>query len=275
MLSSPRRGRRAFTLFQLLLVLALLLILIALFLPAIVGVRRTVAARSQCANNFKQIVLAMHNCNDTYGRMPPAVGSFPIQGKMENTCFFYLLPFIEQQNLYNNAAAGQDFSVWTNATYHEPVKTYLCQQDVSGGTTHRYDGWLATSNYAVNFLVFGDRNRNSLDGAPRLPATIPDGTSNTIFVAERLQMCGGEPNAWGYAGASPWAPVFAYYGTDHFQVNPSAETCDPQRAQGPHPGGFHVGLGDGSFRVLDAKLSTYTWTLACDPNDGLVMPADW
>ena len=274
MLRSPRPSRLGFTLFQLLLVLAILIILLALMLPALVRVR-VAAARSQCANNLKQIALAMHNCNDTYGKLPPAVGSFPAANKLHNTYFFYVLPFIEQANLYNRAQTGDDFSAWTNEVYSQPIKTYLCPQDNTGDKTNQYDGWLATCNYAANYLVFGDPPRNSLEGSPRIPATFLDGTSNTIVFAERLQVCGGQPNSWAYAGASPWTPVFAYYSTDRFQVNPSDQACDPELAQGPHPGGLQVGIADGSVRFLSEKLSETTWYFALTPNGGEVFGADW
>lgn len=267
-------SRLGFTLFQLLLVLAILIILLALLLPALVKVR-VAAARSQCSNNLKQIVLAMHNMNDTYGKLPPVAGSFPIPGKEHNSIFFYMLPFIEQQNLFNLGNTGPDYSAWTNGIYRYPIKTYHCPQDNTGGKMYLYDGWLATCNYAANFLAFGDPKNNSLEGSARIPASFPDGTSNTIVFAERLQICAGQPNAWAYSGVSPWTPVFGYYSTDRFQVNPSDATCDPSLAQGPHPGGLQVGMCDGSVRLLGPKLTETTWYSALTPNGGEVLGPDW
>src|SRR5262249_35814525 len=106
MIPRTRLRRTGFSLFELLIILALLALLFALLLPAAVKVRQA-AARSQCSNNLRQLVLAMHNMHDTYALMPPLAGPFPANNPSHGTLFFYMLPFIEQDNLYKNAH-GQD-----------------------------------------------------------------------------------------------------------------------------------------------------------------------
>jgi type II secretory pathway pseudopilin PulG len=271
MTSSQRRP--AFTLFQLLVVLAILALLIGLALPAIQKVRQA-AARMRCGNNVKQILLATHNCHDTYAKLPPLVGSFPKDGS-PGTVFYYLLPFLEQDQLYTNSK-GEDGkqSVWNNGTYGKVVKTFLCPEDMSGGPDPRYEGWLALSSYAANFQVFGDRTTNSMQGSSRF-ASITDGLSNTIFFAERYQMCNGTPNGWGYAGESTWAPAIGYLILDKFQYQPTQKDCDATRVQSIHAGGCQVGLGDGSVRTVSVNVSPDTWWKAIVPDDGLPLGDDW
>jgi hypothetical protein len=155
------------------------------------------------------------------------------------------------------------------------IKTYVSPNDPGDAKDLIHDGWLAKSNYAANFLVFGDPRTDSLAGQARFPASIPDGTSNTIFFAQRYRLCGSDPCAWGYDGGTAWAPAFAYLRKGKFQTRPAADRCDSALAQGLFPEGINVGLGDGSVRLVAATLSPETWWLACDPADGNPLGIDW
>jgi prepilin-type processing-associated H-X9-DG protein len=260
--------RSAFTLFELLIGLALLILLLGLLLPAVQKVREA-AARTQCANNLKQIVLAMHNCNDTYNKLPPTVGAFPPGAKSDGTFHFYLLPFIEQDNVYKNAGDGTGgFSVWTNNTHGILIRTFICPNDGSAGKQLLFDDWLATTNYSANFLAFG------LAGA-QIPATFTDGLSNTIAFAERRQICNQTPCAWAYSGETEWAPMFAYSSQAKFQIDPAPAQCNPALAQTIHPGGVQAGMADGSVRLINNSISPQTWYHACTPNGGEVLGEDF
>jgi prepilin-type N-terminal cleavage/methylation domain-containing protein/prepilin-type processing-associated H-X9-DG protein len=101
-MSRQKTPRTAFTLIELLVVIAIIAILIALLVPAVQKVREA-AARSECQNNMKQIGLALHNFHNVFQ-------GFPKAGKLTNELSWhvYILPFIEQDNLYKqfNLAPG-------------------------------------------------------------------------------------------------------------------------------------------------------------------------
>src|ERR1700730_2412940 len=105
-------GRRAFTVLELLVVIAIIGVLIGLILPAVQKVRDS-ANRLKCQNNLKQMGLALHHYHDANGCFPPAkVNSgagpktqsfYPQDAKFlvyNHTGFVFLLPYLEQDNLY-------------------------------------------------------------------------------------------------------------------------------------------------------------------------------
>src|SRR5438270_2432367 len=136
---SPKQ-RTAFTLIELLVVIAIIAILIALLVPAVQKVRES-AARLQCSNNAKQIVLATHSANDTYKALPPVAAPdgwtalrFAATGYNGGpyTLFTCILPFVEQAPLYNALTPGDvPPGAYCGGQYMRPVPVYLCPSDPS------------------------------------------------------------------------------------------------------------------------------------------------
>jgi hypothetical protein len=256
--------RRGVTPVQLIVFLAVILILAGLLLPIVARLRMS-ASRAQSQNNLKQLVLGTINMADTYrGKLPAVAGPFdPAKPDKVGTLHYYVLPYLEQQPLFNQGG-GFDGSPWQNDVAGTLVRLFVDPQDTSAPANFVFQDWLATTSYPCNWMVFKD-------GTNRYPASIPDGTSNTLMFATRYQMCNGTPTAWGYADLYYWTPMFAYYSTEKFQPAPGQADCDPARAQAIGNPSIAVAFCDGSTRLIRPQIRTLTWQLLCDPNDGGVI----
>jgi prepilin-type N-terminal cleavage/methylation domain-containing protein/prepilin-type processing-associated H-X9-DG protein len=128
------RSRRGFTLIELLVVLAILAVLIGLLLPAVQRVREA-ACRMKCANNLKQLGLAMHNYHEARGYLPPGITTWVNGEDAAHTGFTYLLPFLEQDNLFRQITLEKQWYAPVNyAPVAVPIPLLYCPSNRSAGT---------------------------------------------------------------------------------------------------------------------------------------------
>ncbi|HKI31883.1 MAG TPA: DUF1559 domain-containing protein [Gemmataceae bacterium] len=172
-MSRNRSPRIAFTLIELLVVIAIIAVLIGLLLPAVQKVREA-AARAQCANNLKQVGLALHNYEGDKKAFPQAYKTLPIPdptapsgtGTYGAGAFVLILPYIEQDNVYRQidvtkAALSAVNMPPANPAYSTSINTFLCPS-APGNPTIDYSAELANSfnNFGISVtpapgLIFG------------------------------------------------------------------------------------------------------------------------
>jgi hypothetical protein len=211
-------------------------ILLALLLPAVQKVREA-AARTQSQNNLKQIAIAAHSHHDVFKRIPSPKHISQNGQAVDLSWRVSILPFIEQQALFQQFDTTLPWDNPRNAPFQNIViQVYQSPRfEPVPGQTH--------------YQAFTGPNTLFPDNGPRTFAAIPDGTSNTFLAAEAIQ-------------AVPW-------------TKPADMDVQPNGAL-PLPPMFNAAMADGSVRFVDRRnVADDMLRKLIDPRDGNVIPPDW
>ena len=250
-----------FTLVELLVVISISAILIALLLPAVQSSREA-SRRVQCANNLKQLGLAVRGYEQKYGRFPPAYSAVP-----QHNLMAYLLPYLEQQAVYDKYHFEEHWHAQVNKDAVDvDIETFLCPS-APGGREYVSDyAPIPSLGGEFNVLVVSGTitDRNSWDGILQpifkqtTTAAVRDGLSNTFLLFE----VAGRPERYkqgkrltGSANGSRWADDDARP-CMHLKCHDQLINCENSSGiYAFHPAGANFLYGDGSVHFHPESTS--------------------
>jgi prepilin-type N-terminal cleavage/methylation domain-containing protein len=300
---ASRGPHRGFTLVEIIVVIAIIGVLAALILGAVQAAREA-SYRASCANNLRQLALALHQHHQTFGVLPSngvwnstqtipnaegqptrvftkshsngqtyywGVGDPTLSPKKQAGSWLYaILPYVEQAQVFEKRS-------WTT-----PVVTYICpsrrearaypvaSEDAYG--EYNGGGWAwGKTDYAANCLVIAGL-------VPQPPSSIrltqlTDGTSNTILVGEKAfdpavqaapTWCWDEPFFLGGSGATARKGVAV--------LRDAVGNRFKDNWGSAHRAGAQFIMGDGSVRLLSFDLPAQAMSALLTPHGGEVVP---
>lgn len=275
-----------FTLVELLVVIAIIITLMAILLPAIQRVREA-ANLMRCGSHLRQVGVALHNYHTANDYFPPGYNTaFDADGEEIGPGWgwaAYLLPYIEQDNLYKTINFNSAIGAPVNSLVRtQKIKIYLCPSDGEVEVIVVRDGSgmvlfeAGPSNYVAVFghgEIEGPGNGCFYANSKISIADIRDGASNTVLVGERSRMKLADatwtgapagavltPNVPGAgSGEGPAAFVLGHSGEDDDIHTPNWPTPHAADFVSAHPGGVNFLFGDGSVRLLRPEINPYTY----------------
>ncbi|MCA9175942.1 MAG: DUF1559 domain-containing protein [Planctomycetales bacterium] len=261
--------RNAFTLVELLVVIAIIGVLVALLLPAVQAAREA-ARRIQCSNQVKQIGLGFQLYHDTHQQ-------FPMGGRNYVNCCnssvrdywnwtYYIYPYLEQQNLYDNTSDA--------VVYGTPVPVFYCpsrRQPRVYGSGNRSDyaanaGTSTSASTANGAVVESTQYRVNM-------ASFTDGTAFTILVGEKHLSRLQEGGTNCCSDNEPMVNVgweIDLMRSGQFPPLSDLKTAanEVQRFGSRHPGGLNAVMVDGSVQHFSWTIDDVLFRNLCNREDG-------
>ncbi len=275
-----RPARSAFTLFDILVVLAIISILTALLLPAVQKAREA-TRRIKCGNHLKQIGLAVHNYHDSQKVIPFLLTH---NSRVSSSTGFTqgwwswrvrILPYIEQQPLYNSVDISHDaiepfMASITKAQVSTNIPVYICPSDPFGEQIWSADWGGPEPVAAAHSNYLGCRgSKHDLPGDGVFPATnknirfsgILDGLSNTLLIGERPLDSVGE---WGWWALGTGFDFHGFadhvlYNSEGLRIGVPGSSDDLSHFWSMHPGGANFVFCDGSVKFISYSIDHNTF----------------
>jgi prepilin-type N-terminal cleavage/methylation domain-containing protein len=216
-MSGPRASRSGFTLIELLVVIAIIAVLIGLLLPAVQKVREA-ANRMACTNNLKQLGLAIHNFHGVFGTMPPYFGTYPqnMPGPPNATgpyggWFVFLLPYVEQDAVYNKMMADIRATGWN---YDQTVLVSAGTGATTTTSTYGASAGTSYTGYTYGATSGGTSTSTSYTTQPQYQ-TIQHGIwlDGVHEVPYKVLICPSDPSV------EPNGLVYGYWGGTSYAAN--------------------------------------------------------
>ncbi len=282
--------RRGLTLVELLVVIAIIGVLVSLLLPAVQASRES-ARRASCANNLKQMGLAIENYQTAKESYPPSTSldlSYHWSPLEQHSWASMILPYLEQANLFGTIDFEQNLRHSSNLPAAATlVPSYRCPAYTGPEFSPFRSYTLNDEKYAIgNYVAFSAtdiphlwESRLEPEGvifpvSTTRPTDITDGLSHTVFLVESREE---NQRVWmdGLTAGFTALPLVRYAG-EKISLNftpyyPSRSYYSEYGPSSMHPGGAYHLLGDGSVRFITNDISKANYVAFCTRAGGEVI----